>query len=91
MEGKIDRDLFRYDHVCAPGNMETVVFSNTPGDDAILKTPQLITRDHPVCPSSRGIDGKLCTRAQATNLPPHASEKGQSRVKKVSKKLVLAG
>jgi hypothetical protein len=79
VEGKIDRDLFRYDGLCAPGNMETVVFSNTPGDCTILKTPQVITRDHPICPGSSGIDDKPCQRAQAANLPPRALQKGKSR------------
>jgi hypothetical protein len=79
VEGEIDCDLFRYDGLCAPGNMETMVFSNTPGDCTILKTPKVTTRDHPVCPDSGGIDGKPCKSAQAAKLPPRALRKGKSR------------
>jgi hypothetical protein len=40
--------------------MEAMGFSDSYEDKAVLKTPEVITRNDPVCPGSRGIDGKPC-------------------------------
>jgi hypothetical protein len=61
----------------APGNMEAVVFSNTRGDHAVLKTLEILTGNDPVCPGSCGIDGKRCQTGWAAYLPASSLAKGQ--------------
>jgi hypothetical protein len=60
MEGKIDRHLFRYAGLCAPSNMGTMAFSNTPKDYTLLKTLSVLMGNDSVCPRIGGIDDKHC-------------------------------
>jgi hypothetical protein len=55
--GEIDRDLFCYDDMWVPGHRDAMVFSTTYEDQAVLKTPAVMSGNHPVCSSCRRIDG----------------------------------
>ena len=69
MAWKINRDLFRYDDVCASGVVAAMVFSNTDDGRAVLKTPEIMTRDDPVCLGARGINDAHRQPAQLAYLP----------------------
>ena len=57
LEGQSNGHLFRYDDMCTPCPMGTVVFSNTGSCSGVLKTLALITRNDPVRLGARGLDG----------------------------------
>ena len=77
MAWKINRDLFRYDAVCAPGAVAAMVFSNTDDGKAVLKTPEVITRDDPIRPGARGVNGTHRQPAQVAFLPIPGLAEGQ--------------
>src|ERR687891_1938441 len=68
MEREINDDVRRYDHLCAPGYLAAMVFSNTHTDRDVLKTSEVITGNQLVCPGSCGIDGKHHKKVQ-TPMP----------------------
>src|SRR6266487_3611896 len=57
LEGQIDGDVFRYDHVRTPCPMGTVVFSHTGSCSGVLKTVAVITGNHPVRFGAGGLNG----------------------------------
>jgi hypothetical protein len=58
LEGQIDGDVFRYDHVCTPCPMGTVVFSHTSSCPGVLKTLTVIAGHPPVRSGAGGLAGK---------------------------------
>jgi hypothetical protein len=49
MERKIDDDVCRYDHMCAPRYLAAVGFSNTHADRGVLTPPDVMAGSNPVC------------------------------------------
>jgi hypothetical protein len=81
MEREIDNDVCRYDHVCTPGHLAAMVFSHTHEDNAVLKTPEVITGNDPLWLGSRSIDGEPCQKAGAAYRPtPCLAERQKSNL-----------
>jgi hypothetical protein len=57
MAREVDDHVCRYDHVCAPGHLASMVVSTIHDHTVMLKTPDVMTGNEPLCPGSRGIDG----------------------------------
>jgi hypothetical protein len=69
MEREIDDDVRRHDYLCAPGHLAAMVFSNIDEGRAVLKTPEVITGNHLVCPGSRRLDDQSCQKPGAAYRP----------------------
>ena len=82
LEGQIDGDLFRYDHVRTPCPMGTVVFSHTGSCPGVLKTVAVIPGNPPVRLGAGGLNGRHGHEpweGSSDNPPPHRTAKVELR------------